>query len=67
MAKRYVQQEMAILQANPSVKAVRENRHTLTYEFRLKLWQQWKNGESLKNVFTENNFDLKMIGNNIHI
>ena len=41
MAKCFTQQEIEILKANPNVKAVRENRLTLTYEFRLKLWDHY--------------------------
>lgn len=46
---------------NPNVKAVRENRLTLTYEFRLKLWHHYQNGDSLKTVFIQHGFDLQVI------
>lgn len=62
MAKRFTQQEIEILKANPNVKAVRENRLTLTYEFRLKLWDHYQKGDSLKAVFIQHGFDLQMIG-----
>lgn len=62
MAKRFTQQEIEILKANPNVKAVRENRLTLTYEFRLKLWHHYQNGDSLRTVFIQHEFDTQMIG-----
>lgn len=62
MAKRFTPQEIEILKANPNVKAVRENRLTLTYEFRLKLWYHYQNGDSLKTVFIQHGFDLQLIG-----
>lgn len=61
MAKHFTQQEIEILKANPNVKAVRENRLTLTYEFRLKLWHHYQNGDSLKTVFIQHGFDLQVI------
>lgn len=61
MAKRFTQQEIEILKANPNVKAVRENRLTLTYEFRLKLWDHYQNGDSLKIVFIQHGFDPQVI------
>lgn len=61
MAKRFTQQEIEILKANPNVKAVRENRLTLTYEFRLKLWDHYQNGDSLKTVFIQHEFDSQVI------
>lgn len=62
MAKYFTPQEIEILKANPNVKAVRENRLTLTYEFRLKLWDHYQNGDSLKTVFIQHGFDPQMIG-----
>lgn len=61
MAKRFTQKEIEILKANPNVKAVRENRLTLTYEFRLKLWNHYQNGDSLKIVFIQHGFDPQVI------
>ena len=61
MAKCFTQQEKEILKANPNVKAVRENRLTLTYEFRLKLWEHYQKGDSLKTVFIQHEFDLQVI------
>lgn len=62
MAKYFTPQEIEILKANPNVKAVRENRLTLTYEFRLKLWHHYQNGDSLRTVFIQHGFDLQIIG-----
>lgn len=64
MAKRFTQQEIEILKVNPNVKAVRENRLTLTYEFRLKLWNHYQNGDSLKTVFIQHEFDSQVIDAN---
>lgn len=61
MASRFTQQEIKMLKENPNVKAVRENRLTLTYEFRLLLWQQWKSKGLLKSVFVQNGFDMQII------
>lgn len=62
MAKRFTQQEIEILKTNPNVKAVRENRLTLTYEFRLILWGHYQEGDSLKEVFIQHGFDIQRIG-----
>lgn len=61
MAKQFTQQEIEILRANPNVKAVRANRLTLTYEFRLMLWQQWQEGRPIESVFVQNGFDVRMV------
>lgn len=39
--KVFTKDEIAMLSANPNVKHCRENRLTFTYEFRLKLYEEW--------------------------
>ncbi|MEG2544843.1 MAG: IS3 family transposase [Longicatena sp.] len=64
MKKRYTQKEIEILSKNPNVKHARENRITLTYEFRIKLYEHWCNGVSAKIVLEENSFDTNLLGSN---
>lgn len=65
MGKKYTEDEMEILGKNPNVKHVRENRLTLTYEFRHKLWEKWKDNQSVSTIrktLTENGFDTRIVG-----
>lgn len=62
MAKRFTRQEIEILSSNPNVKHARENRLTLTYEFRIVLWNEWSANGSIKGVLIENGFDLEILG-----
>lgn len=67
MAKIYTEQEIEILSGNPNVKYVRRNRLVLTFEFRLKLYDEWvkKPGIStIKRVLNENGIDTKITGKN---
>ena len=43
MKKMYSNQEIKLLSENPNVKYVRRNRLVLTFEFRLKLYDEWVN------------------------
>lgn len=63
MAKRFTAEEIAILSKNPNVKHVREDRLDITFEFRERLYEYWKehNG-NIRPFLTENNFDCKMLG-----
>lgn len=59
--KYYTQQEIEMLSVNPYVKNVREDRLTLTYEFRMNLFEKWQNGESLQKEFLHCGFDMNII------
>lgn len=66
MAKRYTPQEIEILSKNPCVKHVRENRLTLTYEFKLILWNEWYNDPSvntIRKVLRDYHFDCTLFNN----
>lgn len=67
MKKMYSDQEIKLLSENPNVKYVRRNRLVLTFEFRLKLYDEWvkKPGIStIKRVLNENGIDTKITGKN---
>ncbi|MGN1406397.1 MAG: IS3 family transposase [Erysipelotrichaceae bacterium] len=66
--KIFTKDEIAVLSANPNVKHCRYNRLTLTYEFRLKLYEEWiKNPGvgTIRRVMNENGIDTGMIGCNV--
>jgi transposase InsO family protein len=60
--KRYTDEEIRILQANPNVKSVRINRLTLTFEFRKKLYEAYKAGQSIRDVLEAGGISCVMIG-----
>lgn len=65
MAKIYTEQEMQILSKNPNVKYVRENRLVLTFEFRLKLYDEWIKDpkiSTVRKVLNENGINTRMTG-----
>lgn len=65
MKKVYSNQEIKILSNNPNVKYVRRNRLVLTFEFRLKLYDEWiKNPKisTIKKVLNENGIDSRITG-----
>lgn len=64
MAKRFTNVEMELLRNNPYVKSVRDNRLSLTYEFRCILYDSWilnKSIQTVKNTFILYNFDLNIL------
>ena len=65
MAKIYTEQEIQILSENPNVKYVRRNRLVLTFEFRLKLYDEWVKVPvigTIRKVLNENGIDTRMTG-----
>lgn len=65
MAKVFTQEEIEALGMNPHVKNVRNNRLTLTYEFRLILWNEWAKNPSvstIRKILEFNGFDCNMFG-----
>lgn len=65
MDKRFSKEEIEILSKNPNVKDVRDNRLILTFDFRLKLFEEWEDDRStacIKRILTENGFDCTIIG-----
>ena len=65
MAKIYTEQEIQILSKNPNVKYVRENRLVLTFEFRLKLYDEWIKDpkiSTVRKVLNENGINTRMTG-----
>lgn len=65
MSKRFTKDEIEILSANPNVKNVRENRLTLTFEFRNKLYLEWIKNPStstIKKFFNDNGLNTRIIG-----
>jgi len=63
MKKRYTQQEIELLKQNPNVKDVRENRLTLTFEFRLRVYETFKSGGSIRELLEENGIPYSVVGN----
>lgn len=65
MKKVYSNQEIKILSDNPNVKYVRRNRLVLTFEFRLKLYDEWIKKlkiSTIKKVLNENSIDSRITG-----
>ena len=65
MAKIYTEQEIQILSENPNVKYVRRNRLVLTFEFRLKLYDEWVKNPSvstIRKVLNENGINTRITG-----
>lgn len=65
MKKVYSDQEIKILSDNPNVKYVRRNRLVLTFEFRLKLYDEWVKDpkiSTIKKVLNENGIDSRITG-----
>lgn len=61
---RYSKNQIAVLLANPNVKHCRENRLTLTYDFRLKLYDEWIKNPSvgtIRRVMEENGINTKIL------
>lgn len=63
-AKRYTEAEMEFLRKNPNVKSVRENRLTLTFEFRTKLYEALERGERVRDVLERNGIPHSIVGCN---
>lgn len=65
MKKVYSNQEIKILSDNPNVKYVRRNRLVLTFEFRLKLYDEWVKNPSvstIRKVLNENGINTRITG-----
>jgi len=62
MAKRYTQQEIEFLRQNPNVKYVRENRLSLTLEFRTVVYETIKSGGSVRELLEENGIPYSIVG-----
>jgi len=53
---------MEFLQQNPNVKDVCENRLTLTFEFRTRVYETMKNGGSVRDLLEENGIPYSIVG-----
>lgn len=65
--KIYTKEEIAHLRKNSNVKDIRDNRLTLTYEFRLKMYEAWALNPStgtIRKILVENGFDSRIVGAN---
>ena len=66
--------QICMLQANPAVKHVCENRITLTFEFRTRMYEAWVNDPTvsfIRSYLNEHGFSQRLVGskfiNNLHI
>lgn len=67
MAKIFTQEEIELLSKNPNVKDIRTNRITFTFEFKHRLWEEWKNDQStacIRRVLISNGLDPHVLGTN---
>ncbi len=65
MAKRFTNEEIELLSNSPYVKDVRQDRLTLTYEFRCILYDEWIKQPStphIRSVLNSYGFDCSMLG-----
>ena len=65
MAKRFTNEEIELLSKSPYVKDVRQDRLTLTYEFRCILYDEWIKQPStphIRSVLNSYGFDCSMLG-----
>lgn len=65
MKKMYSDQEIKLLSENPNVKYVRRNRLVLTFEFRLKLYDEWVKNPSVSTIrkaLNENGINTRITG-----
>lgn len=65
MGKRYTAEQIAILQRNPNVKKVRENRLSLTFEFRCRLYDVWIKHpyvSTVREYLKSNGIDCALVG-----
>ena len=63
--KRYTQQEIKMLRENPNVKHIRENRLTVTYEFKLKMYDAWVLNPSvgtIRKILIESGIEPQIVG-----
>lgn len=63
--KRFTEAEIELLRQSPYVKHVRPNRLTLTFEFRMILWESWVKEpyiSTLKQVYMDHGLNVQMIG-----
>ena len=65
MAKRFTNEEIELLSKSPYVKDVRQDRLTLTHEFRCILYDEWVKQPTtcqVKSVFESYGFDCSILG-----
>lgn len=65
MAKRFTKDEIRILSANPNVKHIRENRLTLTFEFRNEMYREWIKDpctSTIRKFLNDNGIDTMITG-----
>lgn len=65
MAKRFTNEEIELLSKSPYVKNIRQNRLTLTHEFRCILYDEWIKQPStsqIRNTLKSYGFDCSMLG-----
>ena len=65
MAKRFTQEEIELLSKNPNVKDIKTNRITFTFEFKHRLWEEWKDNQSttcIRKVLISNGIDPFILG-----
>lgn len=66
MAKRFTNEEIELLSKSPYVKDIRQDRLTLTHEFRCILYDEWVKQPTtcqVKSVFESYGFDCSILGN----
>lgn len=65
MAKRFTNEEIELLSKSPYVKNIRQNRLTLTHEFRCILYDEWikqPSASQIRNTLKSYGFDCSMLG-----
>ncbi len=68
MAKRFTNEEIELLSKSPYVKNIRQNRLTLTHEFRCILYDEWIKQPStsqIRNTLKSYGFDCSMLGTDL--
>ena len=68
MAKRFTNEEIELLSKSPYVKDIRQNRLTLTHEFRCILYDEWIKQPStsqIRNTLKSYGFDCSMLGTDL--
>lgn len=68
MAKKISKDSIDILSQSKYVKNVRENRITFTFEFRMIMWNEWKNDpntKTIRKVMNDYGIDCKLIGKDV--
>lgn len=60
--RRFTEEEIKLLDANPNTQFVSESMIRFTPEFKDELWQAIQNGSSPKTFFKKKGYDLKVLG-----